>query len=111
MHLLGREWEREREREREREIQRDRDGERATADVRITIFVYTSLLAGLKGKRGNVNLKWTIQPKWELNQGPLDLKISTLLNELKRYPTSTELVVVLVNPIHYIPPPLKKSSP
>ena len=34
----------------------------------------------------------------ELNRGPLDFKSSTLRNELKRYPTSAVLVVVLVSP-------------
>ena len=33
--------------------------------------------------------------------GPLDLKSSTLPNELKRYPTSAVLVVVLIYPNHY----------
>ena len=33
-------------------------------------------------------------PKQELNQGPPDLKSSTLPNELKKYPTKAVLVVV-----------------
>ena len=37
-----------------------------------------------------------------LNRGPLDLKSSTLSNELKRYPSSAVLVVVLINPNHYM---------
>ena len=36
-----------------------------------------------------------------MNWGPLDFKSSTLPNELKRYPTSAVLVVVLLNPNHY----------
>ena len=46
-------------------------------------------------------------PSGDLNQGPLDLMFSTLPYELKRYPPSAVLVVVLVNPNHYIPPPLR----
>ena len=55
----------------------------------------------VKGKRGNVEINNS--PKRELNRGPLDLKSSTLPNELKRYPSSAVLVVhvVLVNPNHY----------
>ena len=37
-------------------------------------------------------------PKWELNRGTLDLKSSTLLNELKRYPPSAMQVVDIVTP-------------
>ena len=56
------------------------------------------------GKRGNV--KETIHRKPELNCGPLDVKSSTLPNELKRYSTNAVLVVVvLIIPDHYTPPP------
>ena len=41
--------------------------------------------------------KHAIHPKRELNRGPLDLKSSTLSNELKRHPSSAVLVVVLIN--------------
>ena len=51
------------------------------------------------GKRGNVEINNS--PQAGIEPGPLDLKSSTLPNELKRYPTSTVLVVVLVNPNHY----------
>ena len=36
-----------------------------------------------------------------IEPGSLELKSSTLPNELKRYPTSAVLVVVLINPNHY----------
>ena len=48
------------------------------------------------GKRGNVEISNSPQVGFE--QGPVDLKFSTLQNELKRYPSSSALVVVLVNP-------------
>ena len=48
----------------------------------------------------------TIHHKRGLNRGPLDLKSSTPPNELKRYPTSAVLVVVLINPNYNIPAPL-----
>ena len=51
------------------------------------------------GKRGNVEINNS--PQAGIEPGPLDLKSSTLPNELKRYPTSAVLVVVLVNPNHY----------
>ena len=49
------------------------------------------------------NKQFTPSGKW--TRGLLDLKSSTLMNELKRYPTSTVLVLVLINPNHYTPHP------
>ena len=60
------------------------------------------------GKRGNVDVNNS--PQRELNRRPLDLKSSTLPNDLKGYPTSTVLVVVLINPNHYISMQLLSSS-
>ena len=56
-----------------------------------------STISRVTEKRGNVDNS----PKQELNQGPLDLKSSTLPNELQRYPTRAVLVVVLINPNQY----------
>ena len=55
------------------------------------------------GKRGNVEINNSSQAR--IDPGPLDLIFSSLSNELKRYPTSPVLVVVLINPNHYISNP------
>ena len=50
----------------------------------------------MMGKKENVEINNSPQVGFE--QRPVELKFSTLQNELKRYPSSTALVVILVNP-------------
>ena len=51
------------------------------------------------GKRGNVEINNS--PQVGIEQGASRFKIQHSTNELKRYPTSAVLVVVLMNPKHY----------
>ena len=57
-------------------------------------------------KGGNVEINNS--PKVGIEPGPLDLKSSTLPNELQRYHYSAVLVVVLINPNHYKLKPIKQ---